>query len=83
MSVPIIRRLHGRNRAHIITLEGETLRPLRPLRETKCILHWTTFIGPHQPKNFSASPHLRVSHRTYRYDVGSVKSEAGSDVGSQ
>lgn len=34
MSVPIIRRLHGRYRAHAMTLEGETLRPLRPLRET-------------------------------------------------
>jgi hypothetical protein len=35
------------------------------------------------PTNQKTSPRLRVSHRTYRYDVGSMKHEVGSDVGSQ
>jgi ArsR family metal-binding transcriptional regulator len=48
------------------SINNTPLCPLRPLCEPQRISHWSAFIGAHQPKNISASPRLRVSHRVSR-----------------
>jgi hypothetical protein len=48
------------------SINNTPLCPLRPLCEPQRISHWPVFIGAHQPKNISASPRLRVSHRVSR-----------------
>jgi hypothetical protein len=47
------------------TNQKTSLRPLRPLCEPQYISHWTTFIGPHQPKNISAPAASSVRATVY------------------
>ena len=63
------------------TVEIQYVRAINPPRMTDFYYKHVAFrYGKSPVENISASPRLRVSHRTYRYDVGSMKHDVGSTV---